>query len=301
MNLANSETIGIFIPYIAGKELLLKTLASVLSQTDTDWRLTIVDNSSESEAVLLLPPDLQDQRISIHRVIEKLSMVENWNRCIALATTRLFVICHSDDEWEDSYLSTIRQLATKYPDASAYTCGGFAIDLDSKPKFSLAEWYKSWISRSLSPDGLLRGELGAKELAKGNFIFCSVFCFVKKYDKPHWFDNQYQFVPDYEMTFRLIFNNESIAYSSAKLCKYRRHNSQATINLEKNFSRFEEEIKFYQSLTEKSRERNWNSVARISQRCIGLRINILVYALRNLLKRKPRIFLHYLALAASTY
>jgi glycosyltransferase involved in cell wall biosynthesis len=289
--------IEIFTPYIGGLELLGKTLESVRRQTFLNWKLTIVDNSSEGSSVAELIEEIGDSRISSFCVVERQTMVQNWNNCLNASVNDLVILCHSDDEWENNFLHELLEIAAIYPNAAAYFSTGYTINSAGDKVFNLADWYKGHLMRHFSDRFVLQGEKGLRKLSQGNFVFCSTTCFRRLENGFTKFDPRWKFAPDYKLLLELLLDNHQIVGTKLANCRYRRHREQATIAIEKASARFEEESELYRWLAIASNELGMDSVTRTANRSVSLRLNMLYFASKCMLRRHVRKSWHYLRLA----
>ena len=88
--------VSVCVPVYNGAEYLGASIASVLAQTWTDFRLLVVDNCS-TDATPDVVRSFSDPRIVYHRNRENLGLVGNFNRCLDLADGELVCIWHDDD------------------------------------------------------------------------------------------------------------------------------------------------------------------------------------------------------------
>jgi glycosyltransferase involved in cell wall biosynthesis len=89
-------TITIAIPTQGRLRYLIAALKSALGQTYRDVNVLIVDNAPESVEETIAPYR-RDKRLRYIRNTEPLSLIDNWNRCLDLATSPWLLILGDDD------------------------------------------------------------------------------------------------------------------------------------------------------------------------------------------------------------
>jgi glycosyltransferase involved in cell wall biosynthesis len=88
--------VSVCLPVYNGATYLSASIASVLAQTWTEFRLVIVDNCS-TDGTPDVVRSFSDPRIVYHRNRKNLGLVGNFNRCLDLAEGELVCIWHDDD------------------------------------------------------------------------------------------------------------------------------------------------------------------------------------------------------------
>jgi glycosyltransferase involved in cell wall biosynthesis len=108
-----------------------KTIASILSQTYTDFELIVVDNASTDKSVNVVKT-FQDPRISLIEYHTHLSHAElNWDRCFYHAKGEYMAIFHADDIYLPNLVK--REVETFRSDTSivgVFTLGNIINDND---------------------------------------------------------------------------------------------------------------------------------------------------------------------------
>jgi glycosyltransferase involved in cell wall biosynthesis len=95
--------ISICIPVYNGEEYLRECLNSALAQTYPGIEIIIVDDgSTDDSAVILKKYSEKDSRIKIFRNTVNMGLVQNWNRCIGLASGEWIKFLFQDDIMEEN-------------------------------------------------------------------------------------------------------------------------------------------------------------------------------------------------------
>jgi len=88
--------ISICIPAYRGKRFIGAAIESVLSQTEKDFELVIVDDCSPDETAAVVA-SYADERIRFIRNTTTLGPEGNWNRCLNEALGRYIKLLPQDD------------------------------------------------------------------------------------------------------------------------------------------------------------------------------------------------------------
>lgn len=83
---------------------LKEAIESVLSQTETRWRLFMHDDASRTDVAAIVEPYLADPRICFERSTKRLGIGGNWNASVALGSAPFVQLLFQDDLWESQYL-----------------------------------------------------------------------------------------------------------------------------------------------------------------------------------------------------
>jgi glycosyltransferase involved in cell wall biosynthesis len=105
----------IAIPTYNRAAKISKSIESVLSQDLKDFELIICDNNSKDNTEKVVN-GYNDERIKYFYFDNQVSMYENHNRCVNLASTEWLVFLHSDDTLEKNALSQIISIIKNHPD-----------------------------------------------------------------------------------------------------------------------------------------------------------------------------------------
>lgn len=99
-----------------------EALGSLLAQTWTDFEILVVDDASP-EPIGSLVGEFNDPRISYHRNEVNLGgrcLVDNWNRCLELASRPWFVLASDDDIYEPTFLEKVMGLSQALPTVDVF-------------------------------------------------------------------------------------------------------------------------------------------------------------------------------------
>ncbi len=286
-----SNSYGIAIPFYDGLDYLREAVASVVAQSDPDWRLWVVDDSGDSgsgsETAEALVASFRDPRIRYLRNPANLGMVANWNRCLELADTDLVTLLHGDDRLLPGYVASLRRVAADHPDAVALYCGARIIGSRGEDVFSLADTVKGFLAPSGRGVTRLEGESGATALMRGNFIMCPTLCFRRQRLGARRFDESWAQVQDLALSIQLLMEGEHLVGSDEVAYAYRRHEQSATTLQSRNRLRFDEEFRLFDQVGERAAELGWHETARVSRHKRIVKLHLLYRALRDVLGLRP--------------
>ena len=122
---------SIILPVRNGGEYVKQCVNSILIQTLNDFNLHVLDNRS-TDGTLQWIQSLNDKRIIIYQASEPLSIVENWGRIITIPKNEYMTLIGHDDILKPNYLEIMRELITRFPDASIYQSHFSFIDSKGK-------------------------------------------------------------------------------------------------------------------------------------------------------------------------
>lgn len=258
----NDFRITIAIPYYSGANLLGHAIRSVLAQTWSGWKLVVSDDSASGGSIGDLVKSFGDSRIACHRNEHSLGLAGNWNRCLDLASGEYVTILHADDMLMPSYCELMIRTLDARKDAVAAFCRARVVDKDGKSAFSLPDLAKRFVAPGSSGAVTLQAEDGVNALMRGNFIFCPTLCFRRSRLGQRRFEARWRFLPDLELTTRLLMGGESIVGIPDAAYAYRRHAGSSTADLTRSGLRFAEEIEFHDYMAGKCAERGWSRAAK---------------------------------------
>lgn len=132
--------VSVITPVYNGARYLAEAIESVLRQTFTNWRYTIVDNRSDDETGEIARRYAElDPRISIVETPEFLPVIANWNFSVQQLppSARYCKILHADDLLLPNCLEEMVAAGEEYPCAGiigAYALYGTRMKLTGIPK-----------------------------------------------------------------------------------------------------------------------------------------------------------------------
>ena len=116
--MTSHPTISIVIPLYNKASTIQNTISSVLSQTNQDFELIIVDGNS-TDGSFEIASKINDPRIILFKQQGK-GISPARNQGISRASGDIIAFLDADDTWETNFLETILQLVQQYPSAGMY-------------------------------------------------------------------------------------------------------------------------------------------------------------------------------------
>jgi glycosyltransferase involved in cell wall biosynthesis len=132
---------SVCIPVFNGLKYLSQCLDSVLKQSFSDFEVIVLDDCSTDGSFGLLQEYAKtDKRIKLFKNKENIGLVDNWNKCISLASGKWIKFLFQDDFWTPNCLEIIyfkSQLGYSF----IFHGRNFLIDNNVKP--FIKEFYES--------------------------------------------------------------------------------------------------------------------------------------------------------------
>jgi hypothetical protein len=139
---------------------LAETVASILGQTYSRLRLTVLDDSSGDEIEQVMQPFLGDERVDYRRVAP-LSATQAMTALIRAGDRRYFAFLHDDDRWEPGFLERRVDFLERHPECGLVFSGHVDIDDEGRVTARAPAQY---------PEGVVPRELIVPEMQRRNVI-----------------------------------------------------------------------------------------------------------------------------------
>jgi glycosyltransferase involved in cell wall biosynthesis len=205
----------VVIPTHDRKDLLLRTLHSVLAQQGVELEVLVVDDGS-TDGTERLVRSLGDERVDVIRHEAPRGVARARNAGAELARGSWIALLDDDDLWAPDKLA--RQLIAARQAGSAWVYGG-AVEIDDTGRLL-------WGERPPQPELLVR------QLSRRNLMPAGSSNVIVNADTFHsagGFDEQLRHLADWDLWLRLIRSGPP-ACVFAPLVAYRLHQSQATLD-----------------------------------------------------------------------
>ncbi|TWW10018.1 hypothetical protein E3A20_08490 [Planctomyces bekefii] len=279
------------IPFYSNVPYLKEAVASVVAQSSSHWRLTVIDDSgAPGNEVETMLGAFRDPRIKYLKNPRNLGIASNWNRCLAVAETDLINILHADDRLDPEFAARNVAASLRYPEAAAIFCRVRIIGHDGRPSWSVGDLYKQFLRPSSDQEFQLVGEAGVTALLRGDFIFCPSLVYRRSKLRGEAFDASWSQVLDLEFLCRLLLLGHSLVGIPDQVFEYRRHAASQTGLLTETRRRFSEESKLYQHLAQVLAARGWRLAAATAARQRIIKLHLIFQALKALLGGRWRGF-----------
>ncbi len=215
------EKISICIPTYNRARYLETLLDILINLPDQNNEIIVVDNKSPDNTLELLQ-NKKYQKLKIFQNERNVGMVNNWNRCVELASGDYVIIIHDDDIVTPNLFSEYRMILEKYPNVDFIFSYAGIVDQNAQ---------EIGYQKTLKRDLFFRESSLFKLLLRENFIHASGVL-VKKdiYSKVGKFVNKYTLLPDYDMWLRISLNHNAI-YRDKLLFNYRKHSTNVSAHM----------------------------------------------------------------------
>ena len=132
--------ISVVIPLYNKERSIVSTIESVLSQTNKDWELIIVDDGSTDNSLNIVKEFIE--RIDNRWISDRFTIISQPNTGVSAARNAGIMAANSeyvafldaDDLWAPNYLETLAILIQDYPNAGLYSLGSIYIYTDTIPQ-----------------------------------------------------------------------------------------------------------------------------------------------------------------------
>lgn len=252
--------VDILLPFWGDVELFKKTVSSVLSQTETDWKLSIFDDHYPSDDPAAFIKALDDPRITYHRHAKNIGITPNFNFALKQAIAPYFVMLGCDDVLLPNYL----EVALKdIGPADFYQPAVQVIDHKGITYLPLVDRIKSFIAPR---PGFHKGEKLAVSLCHGNWLYFPSILWRTNIVREYGFDNRYKIAEDLLLELQLILDGRALVVGATPIFQYRRF-AQSLSSREKKRGgvRFNEEDEVYNLFANKFKSKGWKKAARAAK------------------------------------
>jgi len=271
----NEHVLDVMMPFYGDPTLFRAAVQSVLDQTDSHWRLVVIDDLYPDMEPGAWLQGLGDSRVVYHRNIVNLGVAGNFARCIELAEASHTVIMGCDDLLLPNYVARMRARIREFPDASYLQPGVEVIDSEGRVKRPLPDRVKDRYRPDVSGALELGGEQLATSLLRGNWTYFPSICWRTETLRKHGFRSEFQVVLDLALQIEIVLDGGTLVLDSEPTFHYRRHSASVSSWKANDGSRFLEERSFFLSTATRLQEHGWRTAARTAAHHYSSRLNAL--------------------------
>lgn len=262
------------MPFYGRPDHFMAAVESVLAQTDSDWRLTIIDDVYPDPAPGQWAASLDDPRISYIRNDTNLRPSRNYNKSIGLAESEFMVIMGCDDIMLPGFVARVRALIEQFPDADIIQPGVSIIDEDGAPSLPLADRVKAVYRLRGTGARQFSGEPLASSLLRGNWTyFPSLVWRTSRLGSG--FRTDLNVVQDLAKLFEIVSTGGTLVLDDSVVFNYRRHSASLSAVTGPDGSKFRQERTLFYEIAELSTTLGWHRTAAIARRYFSSRLNAL--------------------------
>ena len=192
--------LSVVIPLYNKEKAIVKTIASVLNQTYTDFELIVVDDGSKDNSLLVVKA-VDDPRV---RVIHKKNggVSSARNRGIKEAKGEYVALLDGDDLWEPTFLEEQVKLIHDFPEAAMWGVSIAFIKYGKCLKWQqgMGDGYRGYVENYFG--------------TSHNDLFCSSSVMIRKevFDVVGYFDERISSSEDLDMWYRIILKYPVVFY-----------------------------------------------------------------------------------------
>ena len=259
------EFLHVLIPYWGDPALLDDTVATVLSQTDPRWRVTIVDDAYPDPTARETYEHHADPRVAYVLNEANLGIAGNFEKCRTLAAGRLAMFLGCDDLLHDDFVATIWHHHHEHPDVEMIQVGVLVIDDAGEPAHGLADRVKARIRPAVSAPTVLGGEGLATSLLHGNWLYWPSLVFRVDALAPRAFRADLPIILDLALIMDAIADGNRLLLVPHICFSYRRHDASASSLALLQGDRLADERRWFGEVAAGLTERGWPRAARAAR------------------------------------
>lgn len=253
--------IDILLPYWGDVALLKKAVASVLAQTESDWRLLVFDDCYPSDEPARYFAGLKDKRIVYYRHKKNIGITNNFNFALKSVQAKYCTMFGCDDMLLPTYIET----ALKHiGDADFYQPGVNVINGKDEVYLPLGDKIKRFI-RPRKP-GMYRGEKLAASLCHGHWLYFPSIVWRTTTIQKYGFDPRYKIAEDAVLILNILKDGGALYLDNSVTFQYRRFAaSLSSREKSKGGVRFNEEDEVYDHFAGIFSKMGWKRAARAAK------------------------------------
>lgn len=267
--------LDIMMPFYGRPDHFREAVLSVLGQSDSRWRLTIIDDVYPDTTPGDWARALEDPRVTYLRNETNLRPSRNYNKAIGLAQTEFMVLMGCDDIMSPRYVQRVHELIAEFPGSAIIQPGVSVIDENGAASRPLADRVKARYRPRGSGARSLSGEALASSLLRGNWTYFPSLVWRTELLRAGQFRTDLDVVQDLAKLFELIVGGGSLVLDDEVIFNYRRHSRSVSAVTGTDGSKFIQERTFFDEATAIANDLGWNKAARIARAHVSSRLNAL--------------------------
>jgi len=230
--------VSVCIPTYNRAGLLHECITSVLAQTFEDFELIVSDNAS-TDATTDVVNGFADSRIRYSRNSSNIGHLENFNRCLRLATGEFVVLFFDDDVMLPGNLAVKVDALRRHPRAGLVHSSYNIIDESGQVVVADTNKFRQLGIADGASDSVEPGRRALETLLRSNFINESTVMIRRAcYERIGGFTDQLRLAFDWEYWLR-ISRFHDIAFVAVPLVNWRSHSTSLT---DLQFRRINDEV-----------------------------------------------------------
>lgn len=258
-------SLEIFMPFYGDPIHFREAINSVLSQSDQDWKLTVVDDVFPDLEPGKWLVSLNDDRITYIRNTTNLKPSANYNKCVGLAQSDFLVLMGCDDIMLPNFIAQVKTLINNFPNADIIQPGVSVIDENGNVQFPLADRIKKLISPKQGLPRELSGQNLESSLLRGNWTYFPSLVWRRNFLSEMEFREDLNVVQDLMMLLRITESGGTLVKDSEVVFQYRRHLQSVSGTQGADGRKFAQEFQLYKETAERVKNLGWRKAEKIAK------------------------------------
>lgn len=275
-------TVDIIIPFWGHPALLVESVRSVIAQTSSDWRLTVLDDSSGHDVEAILA-EFRSDKVRVMRTEHNLGVTGAFARCVEVAESDYVCIPGFDDLLCANFVEMVSAFVVEKPDVDVLQVGVRVVNVKGEEFSPLVDRVKRAL-RPRSEAGELVGEALAMSLLRGDWLYWPSLVFKTTTLKSVRFRAEYSIIQDLALLIDMAVSGAALGFTKEIGFSYRRHSSSLSQTSLLNGRRFDEELAYYRLAVQIMQKRGWYGAARTARRRLISRVHAAVALPRVLVR-----------------
>lgn len=264
-------TVDILFPYYGDVALMQQAVKSVLGQTETDWRMIVVDDGYPDESIPGWFASLGDERVTYMRNEKNLGANGNYRKALSFVENELVVVMGADDVMLPNYIEWLVRAAEEQPEAQIFQPGVFVIDENNAPSNTLVERTKAFYRPNRTT--LLKGEDLAVSILRGDWLYFPSLGWRAETIVGLGFREGLDVVQDMALVMDVAMTGGALYYDETVAFMYRRHKASDSSWRALEGTRFDEERRFFQTMAEEMGAKGWKKAAAVAKLHLSSRLH----------------------------
>ncbi len=214
----NAPLVSVCIPAYNNREVIEKTIDSILNQTYRNIELVIIDDNSTDDTFEIISK-INDERVKVIRNEHNLGMVGNWNKCVRETKGELVKLVCADDILVPESIEKEVEYIAKDPGIVMTINDSILIDSNDKRIGTFPRYRKK---------GIMEGKkLSRISLIEADHFGMPVAVMFKRsvFDEVGGFDKAYHYILDFDLWIRISAKGKVYVIPEKLNCFRLRHDS----------------------------------------------------------------------------
>ncbi|SHW98989.1 glycosyl transferase family protein [Mycobacteroides abscessus subsp. abscessus] len=266
-------TVDILFPFYGDVALMKQAVRSIIGQTNTDWRLVVVDDGYPDDSIPGWFESLDDSRITYMRNEKNLGANGNYTKALSFVENDLVTVMGADDVMLPNYIDWLVEAAAANPDAEIFQPGCVVIDEHNALSNTLVERVKDHYRPSKAM--VLHGEELATSILRGNWLYFPSLGWKASTITKIGFRKGLNVVQDAALVLDVAMHNGGLFYDPTVAFMYRRHGGSDSSWRALEGTRFDEERAFFHQMADEMTAKGWPKAARAARVHFSSRLHAL--------------------------